>query len=112
MNRILMMVLVWASLAPGVLAAHEGHPHKLMGVLSAVRGSELDVKSTDGKTSTVTLRSDAKIRRDATPLKPSDLKTGDRVVVTFVEKKGPNGKTISEASEIRVGTSDRAGASN
>jgi hypothetical protein len=111
MNRILMTLLVWVFLAPGILA-HEGHPHKLMGVLSAVRGSEVDVKGTDGKTSTVTLRSDAKIRRDATPLKVSDLKTGDRVVVTFVEKKGPNGKTISEASEIRVGTSDRAGASN
>lgn len=110
MNRILMMLLVPVVLAPAVLA-HEGHPHKLMGVVSAVRGSEVDVKSTDGKTATVTLRSDAKIRRDATPLKASDLKAGDRVVVTFVEKKGPDGKTISEASDIRVGTSEGAAAS-
>jgi len=108
-KRILIAIVVSVVLAASALA-HEGHPHKIMGVVSAVRGSQVDVKSTSGSTSTVTLRSDTKIHKDTTPMKPADLKSGDRVVVTFVEKKGPDGKIVSEASEIRVGTSDGSGA--
>jgi hypothetical protein len=108
-NRISIVLVVSLVLAASALA-HEGHAHKIMGTVSAVRGSQVDVKSANGSTATVTLRSDTKIHADATSLKPADLKSGDRVVVTFVERKGPDGKTVSEASEIRVGTSGGSGA--
>jgi hypothetical protein len=94
-----------AALLPWVgLSAHEGHAHKIMGTVSAVRENRLEVKGTDGKISTVTLADKTAILRGSTALKPGDLHAGDRVVVTATQVKGSDGKTTIIASRIQVGT--------
>ena len=56
--------------------AHEGHPHRFLGTLSAVQGSQIEVKTTDGKTVTVTLDSKTTIVRGTTKLDRTALKAG------------------------------------
>jgi hypothetical protein len=48
-------VLAAALAIPSYARAHEGHPHKVMGTVTMRHENHLEVKATDGKTSTVTL---------------------------------------------------------
>ncbi len=84
------------------IQAHEGHAHKMMGTVSTRQGNQLEVKSMDGKTATVTLDDKTKILRGKTKASAQDINPGDRVVVTATEKKDPNGKAIMVASEVRL----------
>ena len=54
MGLALAAILVCA--APGTIAAHEGHTHKVMGTVTSVQGKTVEVKTTDGKSVKVTLR--------------------------------------------------------
>lgn len=92
------------------LSAHEGHAHKIMGTVSVLHENHLDVKGTDGKVSTVTLAEKTSIVRGTTALKASDIRPGDRVVVTATETKGPDGKTTMVASRVQVGARTLPGA--
>ena len=84
------------------IQAHEGHAHKMMGTVSARQGNQLEVKSVDGKTSTITLDEKTKILRGKAKASAQDINPGDRVVVTATEKKDPNGKAVMIASEVRL----------
>src|SRR5262245_51423221 len=92
------------------LLAHEGHDHKVMGTVAAVQDLRVDVKGADAKTSTVTLDDKTKISRGKSPAKVTDIKTGDRVVVTATETKDKAGKTILLAKEVLLGTTPVAAA--
>jgi hypothetical protein len=85
------------------LAAHEGHDHKVMGTVAAVQERQIDVKLADGKTSIVTLDANTKILRGKAPLKVTDIKTGDRIVVTATQTKDKDGKVIMLAKEALLG---------
>lgn len=85
-------------------AAHEGHDHKIMGTVSAVQDHRVEVKAVkDGTLSILTVNEKTRIVRDKTVLKVSDIKVGDRVVVTASEQKDASGKSLLVAKEIRVG---------
>jgi hypothetical protein len=89
--------LLTATLAPAF--AHEGHDHKLLGTVSEVAADKIVVRATkDGALSTVALTRTTKITRGKTPLLPTDLKVGDRVVVNI-----GNGKAPLSAKAIQVG---------
>lgn len=96
-------VLVVALAIPGYTLAHEGHAHKVMGTVTTLHENHLQVKATDGKTSTITLNEKTKILRGKAKVKVDDIKPGERVVVTAMESKGKDGKTTMVATEVRLG---------
>jgi hypothetical protein len=89
--------------------AHEGHEHKIMGTVSMRHELHLEVKSTDGKTTVVTLTDKTKVRRGDATATLDSIKQGERVVVTAVETKGKDGKTVLVATEVRLAASAGAG---
>jgi hypothetical protein len=94
--------LVAALAIPAYARAHEGHAHKVMGTVATLHENHLEVKATDGKSSTITLNDKTKILRGKTKVKAEDIKPGERVVVTATETKGKDGKTSMIASEVRL----------
>jgi hypothetical protein len=103
MKRIALALLLAFSVVP-FLSAHEGHDHKIMGTLAAVHDNSVDVKATDGKTTTITLNDKTKILHGTMAMKIADLKTGDRVVVTATG----GGKDPFVAKEIKIGAATAA----
>jgi len=87
---------------PGAMLAHEGHEHKLMGTVSAVTQTRLDLDTQDGHKETVTLDKATKCLRGKQPATVQDIKVGDRVVVTLVD--GPQGKV---AKEVLLASGDK-----
>ena len=107
---ILGAALVAALWVPEHALAHEGHAHKLMGVVTTVRENQLEVKATGGKTSTITLTDTTKILRGKTAADVRDIKRGERVVVTQIETKDKDGKPTLVATEVRLGAAATHGA--
>jgi hypothetical protein len=97
------MVLAAALCLPGFVLAHEGHPHKVMGVVEARHDNHLEVKATNGKSSAITLNEKTKILRGKTPVAIDEVKPGERVVVTALQTKGQDGKVMMVATEVRLG---------
>lgn len=97
----LMVVLVM----PAAAWAHEGHAHKVLGTIAAVSDTQLDVKTTDGKTVAIVLDAktvyrQGKVRTDAKMLKP-----GERVVVEAEQAAGAKlmtAKTVTMAAPTPV----------
>lgn len=80
MRKVLGSVFLAAAvLVPGVLLAHEGHRH-VMGTVTAVDGTHVEIKTKDGKSSSVPLSSATRYY------------------------KGSKGKTMGAASALTVGT--------
>jgi hypothetical protein len=88
---------------PAFALAHEGHTHKLMGVVSMVHDNHLEVKDAKGKASTFTLDEKTKVKRGTAILKAADIKTGDRVVVVSKETKDKAGKVTVNVLEVQLG---------
>jgi len=107
MRNALLVVLATVVMAPWVLA-HEGHAHKVMGTVSVIHENHLEVKDKDDKTSTFVLNEKTKILRGKSLVKATEIKEGDRVVVTASEEKGADGKTTLVATEVRLGASAAA----
>jgi hypothetical protein len=104
MNRrfLIAATLAMALALPTYGRAHEGHLHKVMGTVATLHDNHLEVKATDGKSAAITLNEKTKILRGRTRAKPEDIKPGERVVVTAMETKGKDGKTMMIATEIRL----------
>jgi hypothetical protein len=78
----------------------------VMGTVAMRHENHLEVKATDGKTSTITLNEKTKILRGKTRVKVDEIKPGERIVVTARNTKGKDGKTTMVASEVRLGAAD------
>jgi hypothetical protein len=103
MTNTVLALMFAIALAP-FASAHEGHDHKIMGTVSAIHDNSLDVKGTDGKTSTISLTDKTKIIHGTMVMKTTDIKTGDRVVVTATG----GGKAPFVAKEVRLGAAAQA----
>jgi len=68
--------------------AHEGHAHKVLGTIAAVTETQLDVKTTDGKTVAVTLGAKTIYRQGKVKADAKILKLGERVVVEAEQAVG------------------------
>lgn len=81
------LAAILACAAPGTIAAHEGHTHKVMGTIASVQGKNVEVKTTDGKT--VKLLCDAKttVTRGKEKLDMTALKVGERVSIDAMQEK-------------------------
>jgi translation initiation factor IF-1 len=100
---ILGVAFVAALAIPRYVLAHEGHAHKVMGTVSTLHENHLEVKATDGKTSTITLNEKTKVLRGKTKVKLDDISPGERVVVTATQTKDKDGKVTMIATEVRLG---------
>jgi hypothetical protein len=92
-------LLAAAVVAPRLARAHEGHAHKVLGTVSSIDGTNLMVKTTDGKTVMVMMDAKTKITQGKTKLDAKALKVGDRVVA-----EGPEDKEMIMAATVQVGT--------
>jgi hypothetical protein len=97
-----LLVVGLLALAP-LVAAHPGHGHKVMGVVSTIHENQLVVKDAKDKETTFTLDAKTKITRGKTVLRSSEIKVGDRVVVTYEETKDKDGKTVASVKTVQVG---------
>jgi hypothetical protein len=103
---MLGVALVAMLAIPRYAVAHEGHAHKVMGTVTTLHENHLEIKATDGKTSTITLNEKTKILRGKTKVKVEEIKPGERVAVTAMETKGQDGKATMIATEIRLGATN------
>ena len=83
-----LLSLALGLLLAGQAAAHEGHEHKAIGTVTAVKEGELQVQTQDAKALTIVLDADTKYQKAKAKAAWTDLKTGDRVVVSYIEKEG------------------------
>jgi hypothetical protein len=81
-----VLVLLAALLLPAVARAHGGHLHKALGTIARTDGVHVDVKTTDGKTLTLTLDKQTTVTRGKDKLDATALKTGARVSVEYMEE--------------------------
>ncbi len=83
--------------------AHIGHHERVMGTVSAIHDTRLEIKGTTGKTSTVVLTGQTKVLQGVHAVKRSDINEGARVVVIAMSMKGADGKAMLMAEEVRLG---------
>jgi hypothetical protein len=100
-----LAILGTVMLAPRFALAHEGHDHTVMGTISSIDGTNLMVKTADGKQTMVMMDAKTKITQGATKLDVKALKVGDRVVAS-----GPEDKGMISAETVKVGAAAAAPA--
>lgn len=91
--------------APAWLAAHEGHAHKVMGVVTAIDATHVEVDTKDGKKDSVLLSKDTKFMKGKRPATAADVKVGHRVVLTVAEAEG---KRTAREVTLGSGTKEEA----
>ena len=100
-----LAILGTVMLAPRFALAHEGHDHTVMGTISSMEGTNLMVKTADGKQTMVMMDAKTKVTQGATKLDVKALKVGDRVVASGPEEKG-----MISAETVKVGAAPAASA--
>jgi hypothetical protein len=103
MTRFVSILVCVLALAPAVrVLAHEGHEHKIMGTVSVVHQNHLEVKTTDGKTSMITMNEKTRVLRGSAKVSADVVKVGERVVVTAIETKDKDGKALVVAQVLQL----------
>ena len=97
-------VLAAAVMAPMMARAHEGHDHTVMGTIASIDGTNLMVKTADGKQTMVMMDAKTKITQGKTTLDVKALKVGDRVVA-----KGAEEQSMIMATTVQVGAAQVTG---
>ena len=106
MRRAAVVVpLVCVAAFPGWLAAHEGHAHKVMGTVAVVDATHLEIDAKDGTRVSILLIPETRYLKEKTPVTATEVKVGQRVVVTMAEAAGK--KT---AKEVLLGAAAGAAA--
>lgn len=78
--------------------AHEGHLHRVLGSITAVDAAHIEVRSREGESVSVLLEKETRVRRGEKLITAAEVKTGERVAVSYVEKEGRK-----LAREVRLG---------
>ena len=78
---IVGLALLAALALPAFAAAHTGHLHKVMGTVSAVTATRVEVKTTDGKTMVILLDAKTVYRKAKLKVDVAAVKVGGRVVI-------------------------------
>ena len=105
------LALMAALAVPAAGWAHTGHVHKTMGTVSAVRGNQVEIKTTDGKTVTIVLRENTTVTRGTAKLTAAAIRAGERVSVDYVEEKVRE-QTVMRAQAVKLGTTPRGTTAN
>jgi hypothetical protein len=100
-NWIVAVAAAFALLLPIAALAHEGHPHRFLGTVSAVHDGQLEVKLTDGKTVVFALDAKSVVQQGRVKVDPKELKAGERIVVSALPV--PAGKVMTAINvQLRV----------
>ena len=103
------VALVAALAVPAASWAHGAHVHKAMGTVSAVRGNQVEITTTDGKTLTIVLRDTTTVTRGSTKLTAAAIRAGERLSVDYLEEKVQD-QTVMRAQAVKLGTAPPAAA--
>jgi hypothetical protein len=103
MRHLFAATLALALLAPAAIKAHEGHDHKTLGIVTVIHENHLEVKDQKGKVTKHVLGPTTKVRKDKSKASASDIKVGDRVVVTSRETKDKDGKVVVTVVDVQIG---------
>jgi hypothetical protein len=106
--KFIVAALATVLLSAAAAAAHEGHAHKTMGVVSVVHENHLEVTDVKNQKKTFTLDEKTKIWRGRTALRPADIKVGERVVVTYHQVKDKAGKLNDVVRMVQLGVTPAA----
>lgn len=88
MTRRLILTLLSSLLAaPLPLLAHPGHAHKILGTVTAVTASSVDVLDRSNEKTTFAITKDTKIRVGKAAGSIKDVRTGLRIVVEAEEEE-------------------------
>jgi hypothetical protein len=101
MKHLAAILILVALVIPGRLLGHEGHEHKVMGVVTAVDSGRLEIETKGGEKVSVVLEKETRFFRGKTRAAASDLKVGQRVAVFYVEKQRQN-----MAQEVLLGVGE------
>jgi ferric-dicitrate binding protein FerR (iron transport regulator) len=99
LKGIVVLALAVALFLPAAASAHTGHVHKVMGTVTAVTATQLDVKTTDGKTVIVVLDGKTTFKQGTAKAGADVVKIGERVVVSALQ---PTGSKTMTATIVQV----------
>lgn len=85
--------------------AHGGHAHKVMGTASAVTPSQIEVKTTDGKTVFVAVNAKTVYKHGKAKADAKMLKVGERVVIEALQEQGAKVATAQTVTMAAASTS-------
>jgi hypothetical protein len=95
-------ILAAALVMPAAARAHEGHAHKVMGTVSAVTATQLELKTPEGKTVIATLNQKTTFARGKQKVEATAVKVGERVVVEVASEKDMIASTVTMAAPTPV----------
>jgi hypothetical protein len=102
MTLACISVSIVALVSSGVVRAHEGHDHKIMGTVTMAAPDHVMLKDQSGKDVTVQVSNETRVK--STPaMKVEDIKPGTRVVITATQEKDKSFK----AKVIEVGAATK-----
>ena len=103
MKRLMSATLLTLALVFALGLPANAHEQRFMGTVDSIEGAHLQITTTDGKSIMVVLDEKTKIFQGKVAKRPADLKTGGRVVVTTIDGKDKQGKTMLLAKQIMLG---------
>ena len=86
-RRLTLALLTAVAFAAVPLVAHEGHDHKVLGVVTMAAPDHVMLKDKAGKEVTVHITRDTKVLKDKKAATVEDVQNGMRVVITAVTEK-------------------------
>ena len=100
---IAIVALAAALVVPAAARAHDGKDKTVMGTVASVDGTNLMVKTADGKPTMVMLDAKTAITQGKTKIALSAVKVGDRVVAS-----GPEEQNMIMAETLKLGAAPAA----
>ena len=100
-KALIGLAIVAALLVPAAARAHEGHVHKVTGTVTLRQADKVTIRTTDGKTVTVTLNAKTIFENAAKKVDQAALQVGHRVVVDV-----GNGKEPLVARGVKIGVKE------
>jgi len=102
MNKkwIVGALLVAALAIPAAVRAHEGHAHKIMGTVTALRDKSGDMKTPDGKTVTVILNAKTTFLRGKQKVDAASIRVGERMVAEVASEKEMIATSVTLAAAV------------
>ena len=84
--------------------AHTGHAHTVMGTVSAVTPSQIEVTTTDGKTVFVAVNAKTVYKHGKAKADAKMLKIGERVVIEALQEQGAKVATAQTVTMAAAST--------
>ena len=97
MKWIAGVVIAVALMVPATARAHDGHDKTVLGTISSIDGSNIMVKTADGKSAMVMLDAKTKITQGKATVDVKTLKVGDRIAAS-----GPEEKNMIQAETVKL----------